>query len=179
MDSYFCVYVYFFLSLCVFKLFFSFRLNVAGTFCRYINAGVCWCFGTFVFGFFFAFFQLHERTLCYKSLIQLIFFSASFYSFKPTKCFHNWCALTVVLVEKLLSFSHRKHTLIPTLTHTHLVSHLCIFLSFGLGFKDKHDKNLFYAIWLFRYCDEQTPPSLQSHAFYNRFRKTNGSNLVK
>lgn len=108
---------------------------------------------------------------------SLFFFSATFYSFKPTKCFHNWCALTVVLVEKLLSFSHRKHTLIAT--HTHLVSHLWIFLSFGLGFKDKHDKNLFYAIWLFRYCDEQTPPSLQSHAFHNRFRKTNGSNLVK
>lgn len=49
---------------------------------------------------------------------SLFFFSATFYSFKPTKCFHNWCALIVVLVEKLLSFSHHKHTLIPMPTHT-------------------------------------------------------------
>lgn len=113
MDSYFCVYVYFFLLLCVFKLFFSFRLNVAGTFCRNINARVCWCFGTFVFSFFFAFFNSTNAHDATNLSFSLFFFSPTFYSFKPTKCFHNWCALTVVLVEKLLSFSHRKHTLIP------------------------------------------------------------------
>lgn len=106
---------------------------------------------------------------------SLFFFSATFYSFKPTKCFHNWCALIVVLVEKLLSFSHHKHTLIPMPTHT-----LCPISEFSyhlvLALKINTIKIYFM---LFDYFDEQTPPSLQSHAFHNTFRKTNGSNLVK